>query len=264
MLVDTHCHLYLDPFKNDLSRVYENAMENGIKTLIVPGINLQTSLEAIHLAEKYPGIYAAVGLHPNEAGSWSENQYQELSDLARHPKVVAIGEIGLDYYRDYCPVEIQKVVLSKQLDVAMQVSKPVIIHCRNAFVELWKMLIQSEGGSSGSINFLRGVFHSFSGSIDNAQSLWKNGFKIGITGPLTYKSGGEIQNIAIQTPLEHILIETDSPYLTPIPHRGKRNEPAFLTEIALKLAQLKNLSFEEIEYQTTKNVAQLFGIGANP
>jgi TatD DNase family protein len=252
----------LSHFECDLHQVIDNALENGIERLIVPGINLSTSIEAISLAEKYNELFAAIGVHPNDSDSWSDHQYQEFKSLAKHPKVVAIGEIGLDYYRNYSPADLQKAVFTKQLDLAANLSKPVIIHFRNAFHELWQILMQMGFCSLGAGNFFRGVFHSFSGSLDNAQTVYKNGFKIGISGPVTYKSGNEIQEIVAKIPLEHIVVETDSPYLSPVPHRGKRNEPGFLVEIVRKMAEIKKISYEEISYQTSKNAAELFGVGA--
>ncbi len=262
MLVDTHCHLYLPHFNHDIDGVYNNARDNDVLNLIVPGIDLETSIAAIQLSETYAGIFAAVGFHPNSADLWEDCHFTSLLALARHPKVVAIGEIGLDYYRTAASRETQQRILNKQLDLAMTVSKPIILHCRDAFEDLWRILLDSGFEKAWNFGKSKGVFHSFSESLINAQKIIERSYKIGICGPVTYKSGISIQQIVSSIPLEHILVETDSPYLPPHPYRGERNEPAYLPEIIKKIALQKNLPFDQIAYQTTLNAQGLFGLGA--
>ena len=263
MLVDTHCHLYLPQFNHDIVEVYNNARGNDVLNLIVPGIDLETSIQAIKLSETYEGIFAAVGVHPNYAKYWEDSHFTKLLELANHPKVVAIGEIGLDYFRMSASREIQQMILNKQLELAIIVSKPIILHCRDAFEDLWRILINSRFDNNWKLDRSKGVFHSFSESLFNAQKVIERRYKIGICGPVTYKSGMDTQQIVSSIPLEHLLVETDSPFLPPHPYRGKRNEPAFLTEIIMKIASQRDMLFEQIAYQTTRNARELFDLGAS-
>ena len=263
MLVDTHCHLYLPHFNLDIVEVYNNARGNDVLNLVVPGIDLETSINAINLSETNEGIFAAVGVHPNSASKWEDYHFLLLLELASHPKVVAIGEIGLDYYRTSASRENQQRILIKQLELAHAVSKPIILHCRDAFEDLWRILLDSGFEKNWNSGNSKGVFHSFSESMINAQKIVQRSYKIGISGPVTYKSGTSIQQVVSSIPLEHILVETDSPYLPPHPYRGKRNEPAYITEIVKKIASQKNLLFDQIAYQTTRNAQELFGLGAS-
>jgi TatD DNase family protein len=261
LLVDTHCHLYLPHFNLDIVDVYNNARGKDVLNFIVPGIDLETSIKAINLSETYEGIFAAVGVHPNRASYWEDDHFSLLLELANHPKVVAIGEIGLDYYRTSASREDQQKILIKQLELAHAVAKPIILHCREAFEDLWRILLDSVFEKNWNLVKSKGVFHSFSESMINAQKIVERNYKIGISGPVTYKSGISIQHVVSSTPLEHILVETDCPYLSPHPYRGKRNEPAYITEIVKMIASQKNLLFDQIANQTTRNSYELFGLG---
>ncbi len=263
MLVDSHCHLNLPHFNHDIDVVYNNARGNDVLNMIVPGIDLETSIKAIKLSETYDGVFAAVGVHPNSANLWEDCHFTSLVELASNPKVVAIGEIGLDYYRTSASRETQHKILIKQLELAIAVSKPIILHCRDAFEDLWQILLDSGFEKGWQFGKSKGVFHSFSESLINAQKIIEKSYKIGISGAVTYKSGISIQQIVSSIPLQHILVETDSPYLSPHPYRGKRNEPAYITEIIKKIALQNNLHIDQIAYQTTRNSQELFGLGAS-
>jgi len=261
-LADTHCHLYFELFHKDLQEVLERARASGITHIMIPGINLETSKQAVALTESHPGLYAAVGFHPNDiSGEWTQNTLNELKTLARHPKVRAIGEIGLDYYRDRTPRYLQQEVFRTQLDLASDLELPVIIHNRDALHDLWPILSawQSQLEHTGSqIAHRPGVLHSFDGDLETANLAIQHHFLIGVSGPVTFKNAKERQLIMTGLPLKALLLETDAPFLTPHPFRGRRNEPARIVNIANKLAELKLLTVEEIAFQTSKNAEFLF------
>jgi TatD DNase family protein len=267
-LVDSHCHLDFDAFHSDRDQVIERARKSGVDRLVVPSVTLQNARDVIQLAEKYPLASAAVGVHPNSALSWHENAAGELQQLANHPKVAAIGEIGLDYYRDRAPGELQREVFRKQLDVAQQMRLPVIIHTRNtsreddrATVDVldilmeWKNQLVKQGSP---ITDRPGVLHSFSGTLDNALEAIRLGFYIGISGPVTFRNAPELQQLVARIPLDYILVETDAPFLTPHPHRGKRNEPAYVRLVTDKIADIYNTTVETVAIATTSNAERLF------
>lgn len=262
LLTDTHCHLNLNIFQDDLAQVLERAWESGLERILIPGIDLATSEKAVALAEQFPNLYAAVGVHPSEAGSWNETTVPALKDLARHPKVVAIGEIGLDYYRDQFPRPMQRDILRAQLDLAAEMHLPVILHNRDSFEDLWAELSGWHAGlaQAGSPLALRpGVLHSFDGTLAMAQAAVERGFFIGISGPVTFKNAHDRQAVASELPLKKILIETDAPYLTPHPFRGRwPNEPAYVSYVAEKLADLHAQPLQVITRATWENAAQLF------
>ncbi len=266
MLSDTHCHLNLSDYSNDLDEVISRAQENGVSRILVPGIDIESSIMAIKLSEKYPLIYAAVGVHPNEALKWESSSVNEIRSMLSHPKVVALGEIGLDFYRNYCPVPIQIAVLNKQLKLTMEANKPVIIHCRNASNQLLPIMLSWHLELINGFSPLctrPGVFHSFEGTMEQAKQLVESNFKIGISGPVTFKNANQLHRLVRGLRPQHLLLETDSPYLSPHPHRGKRNEPSFLEFIAVKVAELQQLSIEEIYKITTTSADQLF-LWSNP
>ena len=266
MFVDTHCHLDFDWFEADRDNVINRAREAGVQRILNPGINLDSSLRAVRMARDYQELFVAVGVHPNEAISWDNHSYDELNNLGRNKKVVAIGEIGLDYYRDRTPIEIQKKALEEQLALAAELNLPVIIHCRNenpnnakAILDVLQMLERWKD----KINYQTwdlplGVLHSYSGSLEAAKSAIELGFVIGITGPITFQKAENLRHLVERIPLDYLLIETDAPFLTPHPFRGKRNEPANVKLIAQKIAQIKNLPLEQVEEITTMNAERLF------
>lgn len=271
LLTDTHCHLNWNKFDPDRADVIARAKTAGLVRLLVPGIDLRSSKDAVQLAESDESIYAAVGFHPTDLEEFSEQAFAEIEELAKHPKVVAVGEIGLDYYwvKETEKRTVQREILKRQLAFAASVSKPVIIHMReekdawfgDASADLLEIL--SAWHSNLKINNPAlaerpGVLHSFNGTLETAQKAIAMKLFIGVTGPVTYKNAEEKRNIIRQLPIAQLLIETDSPFLSPVPHRGKRNEPAFVGEIADKIAEIHSRSLEEVAATTTANAARLF------
>ncbi|MCE1255140.1 MAG: TatD family hydrolase [Anaerolineae bacterium] len=256
--VDTHCHLDYNSLQADIEAVLQRAFEVGVNKIIVPGTDLASSKMAIKLADTYPFIYAAVGIHPNEAQQWQENALTDLRILANHPKVLAIGEIGLDFYRDFASPELQDLALREQLNLAAEVHKPIILHCREAMPALWP-IISDWRQKLGNVLINRpGVFHSFDADLIIAKEIINAGFFIGVGGPITYKNALNRQNLITQLNLEKLVLETDAPFLPPHPYRGKINEPAYIPIIAEKIAQLKKCSIQLIADSTTRNAEFLF------
>jgi TatD DNase family protein len=271
LLTDTHCHLNWNKFDLDRDAVIERAKAAGLIRLLVPGLDHRSSNEAIQLAESDDSIYAAVGFHPTDLDKFSEQAFAEVKELVKHPKVVAVGEIGLDYYwvKEDDKRAVQREVLKRQLAFAASVNQPVIIHMREendawfgaASADLLEILSEWHGGLKAKNNPLverPGVLHSFNGTLETAQRAIALNFFIGVTGPVTYKNAEEKRRVIYQLPITRLLIETDSPFLAPVPHRGKRNEPAFVREIADKIAGIKSRNLEEVAAVTTDNAARLF------
>jgi TatD DNase family protein len=262
---DTHCHLFLDPFKDDLDAVIERAQEQSIQRILVAGIDLETSQLAVELSEKHPPVYAAIGVHPNSGNSWNASTLKGLEILSIHPKVVAIGEIGLDYYRDRTSQELQNKIFNYQLDLAAECKKPVIIHSRSAIHDVLPVLRSWHSQLAAEKDFLSfspGVLHSYEGDTITAEKLINSNFLLGISGPVTYKSAKDKQKMVSEISLQHILIETDAPYLSPNPFRGKRNEPAYVILIAQKIAELHSTTLLEVAGTTSQNADRLFAWGA--
>jgi TatD DNase family protein len=256
--VDTHCHLNLNSLQGEIELVLQRAYDKGLDHFLIPGTNLETSRQAVELAEKYPSIYAAVGVHPNDANLWDANTLSQLEALAAHPKVLAIGEIGLDFYRDWAAPELQIEILQQQLILATRLNKPIIIHCRQAMQQLWPIVRNWQKSVEKSLIDRSGVFHSFDSDFIIASEIISCGFFIGVSGPVTYKNAQERQKTIGLLPLDRIVLETDAPYLTPHPHRGKTNEPANIPIIAEKIAELKQCSLEQVALLTSKNAENLF------
>lgn len=264
-LTDTHCHLNLNTFQEDLAAVLERAEECGVTRILIPGIDLPTSRLAVEIADRYPWIHAAVGVHPSEALTWDEDILTELGELAHHPKVVAIGEVGLDYYRDHAPRDLQRRIFRQQLELALDAGLPVSIHNRSAFSDLWSdlsswMEIMRQNGSD--LISHPGVLHSFDGSPPQARQAIGSGFFLGISGPVTFRNARERQDLVKGLPLSTLLVETDSPYLSPEPYRGRRNEPAYTRFIVEKIADLHQKEFSAVAQETAINAARLFAWGA--
>ncbi len=266
-LTDTHCHLDFQKFDPDRSAVLERAARAGIERILIPGITLTSSRAAVKLAESHPMLFAAVGVHPTEAGTFQVGTLEGLRELAASNKVKAIGEIGLDYYWDAAPHDLQQRVLREQLDLAAELGLPVVIHLREqgdapdgpCAADLLKLLADWVAGLRSRNDPLAerpGVLHSFSGSLATAQQAIRLGFYLGVTGPVTYRK--ERQELIAALPLDRLLIETDSPFLAPAPQRGKRNEPAFVGRIADKIAEIQFYRAEEVAAQTTVNAGHLF------
>lgn len=256
MLVDSHVHLDAKAFDDDRDAVISRARQSGVDLMLeIAGSDVgEGSLDrGIKLADDFDFIYAAVGLHPHEASIFNKELEQRMITLSSHPKVVAWGEIGLDYHYNYSPPEVQRNVFKRQLEIAADRSLPAIIHTREAEDDTIEIL--SEFSSLFS-----GVMHCFTGSKKLAQAALDLGFYISFSGVLTFKNAGELREIATEAPIDRILVETDCPYLAPVPHRGKRNEPAFVVDTANEIARLRSTSFETIADATTANFQRLFGI----
>jgi TatD DNase family protein len=263
MLTDTHCHLDFNNFEADREAVISRAWDAGLYRILVPGVDIYTSKSAVQLTDTYSNIYAAVGIHPNSSLSWDSQSENNLITLAKRSKVVAIGEIGLDYYRDKAPRDHQKRILQNQLNLAEKLNLPVIIHTRNVSDENRACIKDTIGILSEwkSKHLYPGVVHSFSGDEKEAKRLISLDFLIGITGPITYKNGISLRRVVASVPLESLLIETDGPFLTPHPHRGKRNEPSYVRYITEKIGEVKQQSIEAVALQTSKNAENLFKWG---
>jgi TatD DNase family protein len=256
MLVDTHAHLDDARFDSDREAVVARAQDAGVAFIINPGADLDSSRRAVALAEKFTRVYAAVGVHPHDAASLSDKTFAALRTLAAHPRVVAIGEIGLDFHRDLSPRDAQREAFRRQLDLAVELKKPVILHSRDAHDEMESTL--REWSRAGG---LRGVLHCFSGDAAWAKRAVELGLYIGFDGPLTHESATTLREVASAIPVERALIETDSPYLPPLPKkRGERTEPADARLVAQKLAEIRGLSYDDICRVTSLSAAKLFGI----
>lgn len=252
---DTHCHLTDEKFSADLLEVYERSKNSGVTKIINFGSTLQDSVEVVELAEKFSEMFAGIGVHPEEVSDWTKDSAEKIFELAKNKKVVAIGEIGLDYHWEKSSEGkiLQQKIFVEQLDIARQLNLPVCIHEREAHGDCLKIL-QTEGKN------LRGVLHCYSGSLEMAKEVWKLGWLIGIDGPLTFKNSAKLPEIVQAAPHEMLLLETDAPYLAPTPYRGKRNEPSYLIEIAKKVAELRGENLETVADYTTKNAEQLYKI----
>jgi TatD DNase family protein len=251
MLIDSHAHIQLDRFDADREAVLERAQEAGVHAIMVIGFDLETSRGAIALAEKYNQVYATIGMHPHDAKDLHDETIHIFHELAAHPKVVALGEMGLDYYRDLSPRPIQKGAFERQLDLAEELNLPIVIHNREAYHDILPIL----GARRGKI---RGVMHCFSGDVEIMHQSLALGFHIGIGGPVTYRKSDALQEVAQKTPADALLVETDCPWLAPQFRRGKRNEPAYVRATAEKIAELRGISLEEIGEITTRNFEGLF------
>jgi TatD DNase family protein len=276
-LTDTHCHLNLDKFDADRGEVIKRALEAGVTRILIPALDLVSSLEAVLLANSHPNLFAAIGVHPNSAALWDPETIPALQALLSpahaetevEGKIAAVGEIGLDYYWDAASDELQKSVLIRQLDFAAEIQKPVVIHmrekedaekgpCADDLLKILEEWVSELQKNSSSLTSRPGVLHSFSGSKETAEHAILLGFYIGVTGPITYKSAETRRRIVAELPLERILIETDAPFLAPVPERGKRNEPAFVRYITDKIGEIHSIRPEEVAAVTSANAARLF------
>ncbi len=259
-LIDTHCHLNFDRYDEDRAEVVQSALDAGVARIINPGTDFASSQAACQLADEYPGIYAAVGVHPTSTVGWSPEILTSIESLADHPKVVAIGEIGLDYYWDTAPPAIQHTAFKDQLRLAARLELPVIIHNREASEDVIAILREWVADLPDSLKDRPGVLHSFSAPLTIAEEALKLGFYLGFTGPVTFKKADDLRAVATRVPLDKILIETDGPFLTPHPYRGKRNQPAYVQYVAERLAALHQIDDETFAAQTTRNAETLFNL----
>ncbi|MDQ0091735.1 TatD DNase family protein [Paenibacillus anaericanus] len=254
MLFDTHTHLDAIQFDEDREETITRALEQGVTRMINIGFNRETIPTTMKLAEAHDFIYAAVGWHPQDAITMQEGDLDWIAELCAHEKVVAIGEIGLDYYWDTSPKDVQHTVLRNQIGLARSLGMPICIHNRDAHEDVVRILREEKASEVG------GVMHSFSGSWEIAKMCLDMGFHLSFGGPITFKNAKQPKEVLAQTPMDRLLIETDSPYLTPHPYRGKRNESAHVRLVAEAAAEIKGMSFEEIAEITTQNALGLFGI----
>jgi TatD DNase family protein len=269
MLTDTHCHLDLEKFDADRAEVLRRAEQAGLTRILIPGLTLTSSRSAVKLAESHPMLSAAIGVHPNDSLAWDGQTISALRELSLNQKVVAIGEIGLDYYWDSTPHDHQQKVLKEQLALAAELQLPVVIHFREKGLasggdcasDLLKILEDWGTGLRREKSPLAerpGVLHSFSGTLEMARAAISFGFYVGVTGPVTFENGQRRQELVAALPLDRILIETDAPFLAPHPHRGKRNEPAYVRLIADKIALVRSYTTEQVAAATSENARRLF------
>jgi TatD DNase family protein len=253
-LIDTHCHLEMVQFDGDREAVIGRAKEAGFEALITVGSNLEGTLKALKLAEQFDFIYVSVGIHPHDAKDFSQQIYEDLKMMTKNKKVVAIGETGLDYHYDHSPRDVQKEVFRRHLALAKETGLPAIVHSREAKEDTMAILNESEINS--------GVLHCFSGDAQMAEEAMSMGLSISLAGPVTFKKSSGLREIVRIVPDDYLLIETDAPYLSPEPFRGKRNEPYYMRHTASYIAELRGISFEDVARITTLNAKRLFGIGS--
>lgn len=249
-LVDTHSHIYYDKYIEDFDEVLLRAENNNLKNIICVGVDIESSEKSIRLSEKHNIIYSTAGYHPHESKDVEENYLQKLEGLLKHEKVVAVGEIGLDFFYNHSDKKTQIKIFNEQIELANHVNMPCVIHNRNSDEELLNSLKQQK--------IKKGVIHCFASNLKFAKKILDLNLLLSFTGLLTFNK--DLENVVKEIPLEKIMIETDSPYLTPKPHRGKRNEPYMVKYVAQKIADIKNISFEEVANTTTKNAVKFFGL----
>ena len=254
MLIDAHAHLDMKHFDPDRDQVIERALSANVRHIITVGIDIFSSLHALKLTRTYPSVFASIGIHPHNANHGNDNDLEQIALIAKQEKIVAIGETGLDFYRNRSPREKQKKLFEQQLEIAISLDLPVVIHDRQAHTETLKIL------SSFKKNRLTGMIHCFSGDYNLAETFINMGYYISIPGTVTFNNASQIQDVVRRVPLDRLLLETDAPFLTPTPYRGKRNEPSYIIQTAQEVAKLKGISFGEISYQTSKNVYRLFNL----
>ncbi|MBD7986044.1 TatD family hydrolase [Sporosarcina sp. Sa2YVA2] len=252
MYIDTHMHLNAEQYEEDAKEVIDRALEAGVSKMVVVGFDTDTINKAIELAEQYPFIYAVIGWHPVDAIDCTKEDLNWIESLAAHPKVVGIGETGLDYHWDKSPKDVQQELFRKQIRLAQRVNLPIIIHNRDATADVVRILKEEEAELTG------GIMHCYGGSVETAHECIAMNFMISLGGPVTFKNAKVPKQVATEISLDHLLIETDSPYLAPHPHRGKRNEPALVTLVAEEIALLKGISIEEVAKKTTQNALNIF------
>ena len=254
MLFDTHAHLNAEQYNEDLEQVIERAKSEKVEKIVVVGFDRPTITRAMELIEEYDFIYAAIGWHPVDAIDMTDEDLAWIKDLSQHEKVVAIGEMGLDYYWDKSPKDVQKEVFRRQIALAKEVKLPIVIHNRDATEDVVTILKEEGAAEVG------GIMHCFTGSLETAKACMEMNFYISFGGPVTFKNAKKPKEVVKEIPSDKLLIETDCPYLTPVPFRGKRNEPSYVKYIAEQIAELREISFEELAELTTKNAKKVFRI----
>lgn len=252
MLIDTHCHIQFRPLNNNIEAVIERAKKEGVEKMIVVGCDIKSTEEAIQIAEKHEGMFAAVGLHPQDSKKLTGEMWRTFENLAKHEKVVAIGETGLDYFKEYSPKDVQIRVFKQHIKLAKELNKPLIIHNRDADDTCLEISQEQEVKDA--------VFHCYSSDVSFARKVWMAGYMTSFTGNITYHKAQQLREVVEECPPDAMMVETDCPFLAPQKYRGKTNEPAFVVEIANEIARLKNKPFSEIAEITTKNAEEFFGI----
>ncbi len=256
-LFDTHAHLSDERLSEDLPNVLEKATQAGVERVLLPSSNLEDSYRIVEIVNAYPKqLWGSVGVHPHDAKTYDEQTSQALMQLLESPQIVAVGEIGLDYHYDFSPRETQKEVFRKQIELAYEAQKPLILHDREAHGDF--LVVLQEADKHGLLLEHPGVAHCYSGSWEFAKELLKLGFYLGFDGPITYKNARQPHEVIRQMPKDRLLIETDSPYLSPVPYRGKRNEPAYVIEVAKKVAELWDMTVEDVAELSFNNGMRLF------
>ena len=255
MLIDTHAHIDMDCYEDDYSGVVLRAKENGVEKIIIPAVEPKDFNKIIQFTHDYNNVYCALGLHPSEAKKYYPEMLEEIEDFCQNnKKIVAIGEVGLDYYWDKSFIELQKQIFRAQIELAKKLSLPVLIHDREAHQDTFDIL------KAANINDLPIVMHCYSGSWEFAKEFLKMNCYIALGGVVTFKTAQKAKEVAKNIPLNKLLLETDCPYMTPVPHRGKQNEPAYIKYVAQEIANIRNTTFEEIAIKTTENANKLFGL----
>lgn len=251
-MIDTHAHLDFECYDDKLAQILTNTKSVGVEKVVIPGVRPKDFDKIINLIERHDFLYGAVGVHPSEIETYNDEVHNQILEIAKHPNIVAIGEIGLDYYWDKSAIDRQKEVFKAQIGIAKIVNKPILVHDREAHEDTFNILKETNAKDVGV------VMHCFSGSPEFAAQCVKEGFYIALGGVVTFKNAKKPKEVAEKISLNKILLETDSPYLTPTPYRGQENEPAYVKYVAEEIARLKNISFEEVDVQTTKNAYDLF------
>ena len=252
-MIDSHCHLDFKDFDGHREEVIQQALDNGVHTIINIGCDPESARRTVELADRHDCIYGAVGVHPHDARQYDEEVELLLRDLAGHEKIKAIGEIGLDFYRDLSPRDIQRKVFRKQLELAIELELPVVIHTRESFRDTVDIVKEYSSELKG------GVFHCFPGTVDEANEVIAFGFHVSVGGVITFPNA-KMARVAAEVPLDMIMLETDAPYLTPVPHRGKPNRPEYVKFVAEKMAELRQVPFSEIDRITDRTAQKFFGL----
>jgi len=260
MIIDTHAHLDMDQYDADREEVIQRARDNGVDYILNIGCDVESSARSLELAEQYDFIYATAGIHPHDVKSIDDTTYAELRRLLAHPRMVAVGEIGLDYFKNYSPQDLQRTHFRKQLELAKELDKPIIVHCRDANEDMISILSEFYKPNNRARS---GIFHCFSGNQKLADKALGMGFYISFSGSVTFKKSDELRAVAKTIPADRLFVETDCPFLTPAPNRGKRNEPSFVHHTAQLVAEVRGLRVEDVQRTTELNFFELFGIGKN-
>ena len=258
MIIDTHAHVDMDAYDGDRAEVIQRARDNGVEYILNIGCDIDSSLRSMELAERYDFIYATAGVHPHDVKSIDNNTYDHLRGLLTHPKMIALGEIGLDFYKNYSPRDLQKEHFRKQAELACELNKPIIVHSRDANEEIVDILSDYYPKNPSARS---GIFHCFSGNQELANRALEMGFYISFSGSVTFKKSDDLRTVAKMVPADRLFVETDCPFLAPVPRRGRRNEPAYVGHTAQLIADVRGLKIDDVQRTTTLNFFELFGIG---